>query len=238
MDAYLKVCKDASENDSVFAVFKSLREYRKILEHTSLKIGQKYFVTILKENESLLTKYPAFWTNDDYGSPVKHTFISGDKAVTCSATTMQYIGVLSNLIKLLGPLTEMKIIEIGGGYGGQCKIMHDYYGQNSYTIVDLFEANALQSKYLAKFGVKICSWSGNWSVKYNSDLTISNYALSEITEPLQTKYVRDILLNSKHGYITCNGPIHAMDELRAKFPSFKILPDIEGEREENFIITW
>lgn len=234
IDAYLKVCKDAAENDEVFAVFKSLPAYRKILEHTSYKQGEYYYnrVPIVYGTNPFGKDF--FTSNDEYGKPERFQY--GD--IVVSPTTLQYVYVFYKLEELFGSLKGRKIVEIGGGYGGQCKIIHDYCKPHSYEIYDLPEVVELQMKYLTKHNVK--AW-GFWKIKEEDiwcDLVISNYALSEITEPLQTEYVRKVLLNSEHGYITCNGPIHAMQEIKDKFPSFKISPDIEGERKENFIITW
>lgn len=237
INAYLKVCKDAVENDEVFAVFKSLPAYRKILEHTSMELGRRYFNSVYYDFPHWFSEAP-FLDNDKFGHPLRYKYISPDGVITASPTTLQYVYVLARLIELCGSLDRKKIVEIGGGYGGQCKIIHDCFIPHSYDIVDLVGVDKLQQKYLMKFGIEVLTWPGCWPRDYLYDLVISNYALSEVTEPTQTKYVRDILLNCSHGYLTCNGPIHAMQEIKDKFPTFKISPDIEGERKENFIITW
>lgn len=229
MDAYLKVCKEAAEDDNVFASFKRNPAYTKILEHTSKEQGQYYFDRIPIYSTS------SFTSNDDYGNPRKYQY--GDFLI--SPTTLQYHYVYNRLIDLFGQLKGLKIIEIGGGYGGQCKVVYDYCLPKEYTIVDLEEPGMLQEKYLSGFDIKANIVSPHFAERGRPcDLVISNYSLSEVIEPFQTNYVRAILLHAKHGYITCNGPIHAMDELKQEFASLKITPDIEGERKENFIITW
>lgn len=229
MDAYLNVCKQAAEDDNVFASFKRKPAYTKILEHTSKAQGDYYF------NRIPVIDSDFFTSNDDYGNPERFDYAG--KLI--SPTTLQYIYVLNRLLYFFRTLAGFSIIEIGGGYGGQCKIIHDYCRIESYRIVDLYEPGLLQNKYLSKFGIEAAIYEPDgYPVGPRYDLCISNYALSEITEPLQTQYVRDIILNSTHGYITCNGPIHAITELIDKFPTLKITPDIEWERKENFIITW
>jgi hypothetical protein len=236
MDAYLKVCKQAAEDDSVFASFKRNPAYTKILEHTSKLQGRIYFhsISLGTDDVSLFVKsnWHKFLLNDGYGDPEAYLYDS----LKISPTTMQYIYVASKISAING---VKNICEIGGGYGGQCLVYSQCYTYDSYTIIDLPEAGMLQKKYLSKHLLKPLLFSPyTYPVGRRHDLVISNYALSEVTEPLQTQYVRDILLNSTHGYITCNGPIHAILELRDKFPALKITPDIEGERKENFIITW
>lgn len=236
MDAYLKVCKEAAEDDNVFASFKRNPAYTKILEHTSKAQGRFYFHYLRSANDDLARFVKQNWNkfllNDLFGDPQMYRY--DDCSV--SPTTLQYIYVT---LMVSGHNAIKNICEIGGGYGGQCLIYAQCFMYDSYSIIDLPEAGLLQKRYLAKHLLKPFLFAPDeYPVGRPYDLCISNYALSEVTEPLQTQYVRDILSNSTHGYITCNGPIHAIDELRAKFPALKITPDIEGERKENFIITW
>jgi hypothetical protein len=227
MNPYLDVCRRAVEDDEVFAVFKSLPAYRKILEHTSQRQGEIYMYKIPGEYDVI-----KFMTNDVYGSPEMFPY----SGYLMSPTTLQYIYVLSRLEKLFGSLGGFRIAEIGGGYGGQSKIIQDKY-RVDYHLYDHPDVVNLQMKYLGKFNMSATGILYS-AAPLGYDLVISNYALSEITEPLLTEYVRKILLHSKHGYITCNGQINAMQEIKDKFPSFNISPDIEGERETNYIITW
>lgn len=223
MNPYLKICRDAVSDDQVFAAFKSHPDYTKVLEHTSYRQGEEYFSLI---NKQWLSEYN-FITNDRYGGPNLQVYDQW----AVSPTTLQYIYVLSRLVELCGSLDDMNIIEIGGGYGGQCKIIYDMFRPKSYTIMDLPAVCRLQYKYLSKFGITINSMPPN-----GPTLFMSNYALSELTEQGQGKDISAALV-CEHGYITCNGPIYRIEELR-KLPGFKISPDIKTERKTNFVITW
>lgn len=234
---YLKVCSDAVKDNEVFDTFKSLSAYKKILEHCSFKVANEYYRRVLKNNPYLLDISKIF-DNDKIGNPDR--FLYRDNKPFCSFSTMQYIGVLSNLIDQFGSLDGFNIVEIGGGYGGQCKVIDSVFNFNTYRIIDLLEPSMLQAKYLAANEVS------NWLVNSDADqansqpisLVISNYALSEVLEPQQTEYVEKILLNSKRGYITCNREIKAIDKIASKFDTFMISTDINSESKENFIITW
>lgn len=85
----------------------------------------------------------------------------------------------------------MRIVEIGVGYGGQCKIISDLYEFESYTLVDLPSCLPLAKKYLDHFEVRniICSTLDELDKKNQYDLVISNYAFSEITRGLQDDYI-------------------------------------------------
>ena len=190
---------------SFFNIFKKDEEYKKVLEHCSYKIGRNHYREILQNNPKLLKDFPNVWDNDKYGGALIEDFDD----IVSSSSTMQYLNVVSNLMINFGNLDNLKIVEIGGGYGGQCKIIGDVFKYKQYSIVDLEEVNQLQSKYLSKFSKKNIKFYNfkNYPKDEKYDLLISNYAFSEILEPLQTEYINNILANCKHGYITCNEKI-------------------------------
>lgn len=234
LEKYLKVCKDAATDDEVFRTFKSHPHYHEVLEHCPYNIGLAHWDNINDDyfNPEDMAK---FRQNDVYGNPTKYRFGS----FSMSATTVQYISVLSNLIREFGDLSGFRICEIGGGYGGQAKIILDVFGLKSYTCIDLEECTHLQKKYLGNFGYNlIMQFQTNENYEPREyDLFISNYALTEVSPSDQLKYVQDICLNCKRGYITANQPLNGLELLQEKF-NVKILPDIEGERKSNFVIVW
>jgi len=237
---YIKACEDAALYDAAFDCFKRDPRYTAILEHVNKNIAINYLEKIVQDGNDHLIFNGSFFDNDKLGDPEITNFQLFGLDIRASNSTIQYIGVLSNLIKKFGSLEDFRIVEIGGGYGGQCKIIQDQFKISSYDIFDLPQVNLLQEKYLKILGQFKCVevFSELDFAPTNYDLVISNYALSEILEPLQTEYVEKILLNSKHGYITCNGEIKAINKLKEKFPTFEISSDIKGERKDNFIITW
>jgi superfamily II DNA or RNA helicase len=111
--------------------------------------------------------------------------------------------VLADLLKYFWTL-DINIIEIGCGYGGQCKIIHDLFKPKSYTVVDFKEVLDLTSKWLANFNIKptLRSLTDDSKIKY--DLFISNYAFTEFTRQYQDFYAENIIKNCTMGYITCN----------------------------------
>lgn len=211
LDNYLRSCRNADIID-----FKQNPHLQQIWEHTKDSIAKSYFEKVKRENPFLLNmKY----TNDLLGNPVINNF-EGHK---WSNSTMQYIGVMSNLVREFGPLNSFKILEFGGGYGGQAKTIFDVYSPRAYHIVDLPQVCDLVNRYFPK----VETYTKMTGEHY--DLFISNYALSEIQE--NEKYI-DQLKKCKHGYITCNTPF-----VKLPFPHRRI-DDIEGERETNYILLW
>lgn len=210
LESYLQACRDAVKN---ITTFKQDERLHAIFEHCPKSIADEYYKII---PEWLLNKG---FTNDFYGSPKLHNY--GQKKF--STSTLQYIGVLANLVRMFGSLDGMRIVEIGGGYGGQCRTICDIYKPACYHIIDLPEVCELQRRYC--FADCYTSPTGQ-----QYDLVISNYALSEITE--NKLYIDEVVKRSKHGYITCNTDLVQLDFEHSR------LPDVTGERETNYILTW
>lgn len=200
---YPAFCSLAAKDDKVFKSFKKNPAYNAILEHATYKQGKGYLKVIISQTPELVNYLDKFRENDRYGEPVIYDYGSYGKF---SPTTLEYIKVLSNLKTIFGDLKNMKIIEIGAGYGGQSKIISDFFKINSYTIVDLKPVLSLAKKYLSKVGVKNVSFLTadelNKEEKY--DLIISNYSFSECVRSVQDLYFEKVIRNSQRGYITWN----------------------------------
>lgn len=200
MKEYAKICKRAVEDDLMFNTFKSKREYRKILEHVSFTQGLQYLQEIKDQYPYLLSYISKFITNDHIGTP--NRFWYNDILENISPTTLRYIKVLGDLTKYFN-LQDMDIVEIGGGYGGQCKIIHDFVKPHSYTIIDLPEVVHLVGKYLSKFDIEAILKDNTKDLKDKYDLCISNYAFSELSRRCQLVYL-DVINRSENGYFICN----------------------------------
>ena len=244
---YPDVCLKASQDDAAFNVFKTVPEYTQILEHTSVEYGQTYIDIIKRDNPQLLNEenLKKFKTNDDNGGSTPHNY--GE--FTIAPSTLRYIKVLSDLINIFGDLNGFKIAEIGGGYGGQCKVIKDYFDIKDYNIMDIPEANALTKRYLDTLGVKNFRNSSSDELNVEEyDLVISNYAYTELDRGLQDVYKTNIIDGSANGYITCNFIIHFAAGGGFSTYSREELLDLKGNTEvlteepltapTNFVLVW
>jgi hypothetical protein len=209
---YLRSCRDCDINN-----FKRNPHLTAIWEHCSEKIALQYLSDIVRDNAWLLDHK---FTNDHKGNADVKDFVIAQY----STSTIQYIGVLSNLIKHFGPLDGMRICEIGGGYGGQARTILDIYKPACYHIIDLPEVCHLIDRYIPEVDTFVMPTGQEY------DLVISNYALSEIRD--SGFYVRWVCKKSKHGYVTCN-----TNFLSLPFEHIRV-NDVKGERESNFILIW
>jgi len=178
--------------------FKNDPRYQYVLEHVDSKQGQEYldlvkteFAKFYEENKNDIINLCR--KNDSYGKPVQSYFVD---FCTCSPTNLRYLYqslLIIKYIKELG-LQDVKIIEIGGGYGGLylfIKSLSEYFDLSvaSYIIYDLEEAEALQEKYLDIHGLSLTSQE---DISEGSFL-VSNYAFSELPEYLRQEYENQVI---------------------------------------------
>lgn len=245
-DAYKNVCITASKDDHKFKIFKRDPAYNAILEHVSCDQGLEYF-RLINGNKKLMSFMNDFRGNDVHGSPRKMS-INGIGLI--SPTTIRYIKVLNDLINQLGSLDDLNIVEIGGGYGGQCLILSKMFKFNSYTIIDLTEPLQLAKKYLNVNKIKNVNFIDfcdldNQSID-NFDFLISNYAFTECNRNIQDMYFEKVIAKAKKGYITANAESWSncyntreiVYNLNKWFSSLKILPEEPLTAPGNCILIW
>jgi len=241
---YVRTCQVAVENEEVFSVFKSTPAFQTILEHVPVQLGQSYITNVANNNPKLLKNLQQFADgNDSVGTPLVHK-IDNNFNVVMSPTTARYIKVLSDLRTAFGSLQGYNIVEIGGGYGGLCKVISLEEDFANYYDVDLDEPLALAAKYASTTGinnfnpVKIEDLEKLENVEI--DLVISNYAFSECNYETQDVYIDKILSKAKRGYLTHNTAPERQSRTESKiceYENFKIF----GEdlcRKKHKIYTW
>lgn len=200
---YLSVCKKTAIDNQFFKTFRSNHAYCQILEHVDQAKGQLYFDLIKQNQPELLNYFDKFADSETIGSP--NTF-QYDRW-RFSPTTLRYIYVLSDLIKYFGFLNDLDIVEVGGGYGGQCKIIYDGFNPKSYTIYDDCNVIALQERFTSQFGISGVKFRSDCYETNKFDLFISNYCLDELESTTQTLYKDSVISNAKQFYITSNKPL-------------------------------
>lgn len=227
---YIDICKKALENDYIFNNFKRDSRYKQVLEHVSGQLGERHLKHIIPEllEEPYLSK---FKENDKYGNPGLSYY---NKTGEISATTLRYIDVLSNIITWIPDAIEGHIVEIGGGYGGQCKIIYDYVTPKSYMMLDLPVVTKLQRKYLELFNIPLTRHPDS-----PVDFVISNYAWSELSDELRSLYIDTIISNAKHGYITTNRGLYMIDEIKESVDAdVFVYEDVDWKHPNNKIVVW
>lgn len=199
VNPYLQICKLAARSPDYFNIFKSHPSYRHVLEHVSEDEGQKY----LDEIEiDYMDKLDEIKQNDSLGGPVTFNY---DEVGNISSTTIRYIKNTSDIITKFGDSFD-SIVEIGGGYGGLCKVLSSFVKFEQYLLLDLEECNLLSRKYLSHFNLPTLSHRSEEidEIDENFDLLISNYAFSECHKEVQQDYIERFIKKSNNFYITHN----------------------------------
>ena len=196
---YLNVCNYAANSDEFFKQFKSHPAYRHVLEHVSYEEGQQYLKEI---GIDYLDKLEEVKENDSLGSPVIYEYPSVGEI---SPTTIRYIKNTSDIINKFGNSFD-SIVEIGGGYGGLCKVLSSFIKFEQYLLLDLEECNLLSRKYLSHFDLPTLSYRSEEidEIDENFDLLISNYAFSECHKEVQQDYIKRFIKKSNNFYIMHN----------------------------------
>ncbi len=246
--SYLNVCTAAVKSEEVFSRFRRIGIYQHVVEGSIKSIGDQHIPHIKKKFPHILQHIDKFITSDTVGNPITHDNKHLDKFI--APTTCRYIKILAELVDFFGSLDDLDIVEIGGGYGGQCKIIYDYAKPRSYTIIDLPAVGRLAAKYLKCFGIEdvVFKTPGGYSFDESYSLCISNYAFSEFDRGYQDLYAEKIIKKSDKGYMVCNffGP-HAIKERLGGFtkkeiialqPTGIILPEEPESAEGNFLYIW
>lgn len=200
---YLSVCAAAATDPLVFASFRRSRAYVRILEHTTHDQGAEYFRIIARDSPHLLEEIDRFRANDNFGGPRLSNY---PEVGRISPSTLRYVKVLSDLERMFGHLTGADVVEIGVGYGGQCRIITSHWAVRSYTLIDLDPVLDLARAYLSRFETKTrLTFASPSSVEPGTyDLCLSNYAFTELTREVQRDYARRVVAGSRSGYMTCN----------------------------------
>lgn len=200
--SYRDICRLASQDETVFSTFRVHKDYGYNLGEWQDDTRKIALDIIEKEYPDLLEYTKKFEESEKFGGPLIHKTKLGN----FSDPTIRYIRTLGNIKTLFGSLDNFNIVEIGAGYGGQCKITSDAYNVNSYTLVDLPEVLALDKKFLTKLNVKNVQYMPPDTVPSATsyDLIVSNFAFAECERSIQQNYIDRILKYVKRGFITYN----------------------------------
>jgi len=245
---YRELCYRAATNDQVYKTFKRDPIYRNVLEHVTYDQGIEYLTVIQKKYPDLLSNWDEFSKNDLVGAPMVYFYpeLNG----YASPTTLRYMKIAGELKELFGDLNGKRIIEIGGGYGGQCKVLSDLFIFESYRHIDLPEPLALITKYLAELEVPNTQMTSSEECTAEScDLFISNFGFCECARSAQEEYMKKYILKSKTGYMILSNareylipkPYSLMEirrELLKNGYKVKLYAEEPMTNKKNILIVW
>jgi hypothetical protein len=240
--AYPQVCLLASTDYRFFNSFRRNPIYNKALEHVTIRQGSEYLREITKDPQ-VFNKMEDFKENDAYGNPRTFDY---PQVGRISPTTLRYAKVLADLKRIFRSLDGLSICEIGGGYGGQCRIINAFFQPASYCLVDIKPALMLAQRFLDHFTIRstLSFKTMNELERKSYDLVLSNYAITELPRSIQEVYFEKIIFPSRMGYITYNEISSPECRSYKRDEILRMIPHSEDEEEvplthpKNCIIHW
>jgi hypothetical protein len=210
----------------VFESFRLAPECKGIVETVPAIDGADYLAHVRRHSPSLMEHLPRFARSDTVGGPARYWYRTGAlRARRMAPTTLRYVKTAGDLQRLFGSLDSLRILEIGGGYGGLCKVITDVWRWRTYTIIDLVEPLALTHRFLRSFSIADIVLVDAMSVADSPradeyDLVISNYAYSELRLELQELYYRRVLEGIARGYMMWNVQPHPWESEQLQAEGF------------------
>jgi putative sugar O-methyltransferase len=214
-------------------------------EHVTREQGAQYLELVRRDNPALLAaNFERYRANDLLGGPVRYEY-PGIGSI--SPVTLRYMKVLSDLERHFGDLSGKRIVEVGGAYGGQARLIMERWRVESYTLVDLEPVLRLARRYLSTSGPypEMNFVPPTRVVQGKYDLCISNYAFSELTSDVQDVYGAALVAPADRGYLTCNfiRAVHGIgswskERLAMVHQATRWLPEEPLTFEGNAILVW
>lgn len=220
---FAEIALTAVKDDQQFSTFKRNPFFNLLWENLSKEEGEKWLQLIHERYGFLTDKMGRFAEGDRVGS-ARTFFYEGIGEI--SPSTLRLLAIAGELRLKWGDWSKMHMIQIGAGYGGLCKVLHDISACASYTVVDLPEQLALAKKYLGNFGLNnvIYVTPDQLSRGTSYDLAISDMSFSEFNGTFQQLFLDRILSVSKSGFLVGRVfPKHygvaplSLDELKRRF---------------------
>lgn len=243
-------CIAASKDSKIFNEFRRNTVTLSVCEYFEEKWDQKMIEHIEGGRSRFSDEdWTNFLKNDIIGSPICKDYMINHSKRLANCTTLRYVRILSQCLDLFEDMNSIEnIVEIGGGYGGQCRIILSYLPNIKYTLVDLPEVLLLMKRYLNEFpiseSVNLIDGTSELAEK-TYDLVISNYAVSEMNREVQEIYLQKIICHAKRGFIIWNNLSfrmgrggYSLEQFIEHIPNASVINEEPQTGIDNCIIIW
>jgi hypothetical protein len=183
-----------------------------MLEH-ELVLAAQLYIDYLRTELSDETIQRLADLNDQYGGAVKQV-ING---ISTSPSSIRYLRHSYDLCKhiLSKNLTNVTVVEVGGGYGGLALIMSEMskligVSVEKYIIYDLPQIQLLQQYYLSHHNIEMpiewrdCTTFGSDLSPDSTNVLMSSYCISELPNEFRKRYLQNLLPKIKAALLIWN----------------------------------
>lgn len=245
--SYLDLCGSLDAGTREFNNFRRNKSIISVYDHVPLDIGNEYLEEIQVDLETRVENFD--WAKvleiDSIGRPLRYYF---RRTGLLSPTMLRYVKTVLDFENQFPTANFEHIAEIGVGFGGQSSLILGRWNLKSYTYYDLPEVHNVVRHFLAKSNLvstEIIEYrDGRTPLPGVFDFVFSNYAFSELDRETQDKYLDNVILQSKHGYITWNNlgnyyhGAYSLADLVRLIPNSQISPEVPLTSKYNAVITW
>jgi hypothetical protein len=239
-----KSCARAAANDARFARFRRGLLHRVIVEATPPAEARQHMARLLRQTPHYAALFDKFVTLDHrIGAPTMTEFAPN---VWFAPNTVRYMRYMSDCETRFGNLDGATVVEIGIGFGGQCKIFFDRFAVGKYILIDLPGPIALARRVLTQLlGAETVAArllfleAGREGApaglpEGRFDLAISTLAFSECHRSIQQGYIETVLSRARCGYIHRNeiSSFFGVDSLRLAEIEAALPAKLEVEKDD------
>ncbi len=230
--------EQAAEDDRMFQGFKQHPLFNLVHENLSYEEGLACLNLIAGEFPALFDRLDRLRSNDLIGSPCVYAY---EKVGEFSPTTLHYVALCGKIEAKIGELDGKEVVQIGAGYGGLCRVLHELHNFKGYTIIDIPAALKLAERYLEESGIDGVRFVPIKELKQaiHADLVISDGSFFESSKVFQDFLIAKVVANANFGFFLGRSlPKHvgvvsySPKEIRKKLSKKEIEATIE--LEENF----
>lgn len=191
--------EQAASDDKVFHDFKRSPIFNIVQENASYEQGLASLNLILEKFPKLFERLDKLRSNDAIGSPRVYPY---DKVGEFSPVTLHYIALCGKIEEKMGDLEGKDVVQIGAGYGGLCRVLHELHTFKSYTIIDIPAALKLTERYLAESGVHGVRLIAVKDLKeeVHADLVISDASFFESSKVSQDHLIAKVAVHADSGF--------------------------------------
>jgi len=199
---YTEIVTAAVNDEDTFSNFRNNQQYKEILSHVSKPLAEKYYQNI-RNSLSHKEVIDNCERVSDFGNPQK-ILING---YNFCPSSLRYLNVALDVREKFIDKEIKNIVEIGAGYGGQALILESFFEIETYTFIDLQIVENDKTSII--FSIKHEPGSlyriiENFNKNNLFDLSISNYAFSELPKNLQKLALKKFINKSNNGYMIVN----------------------------------
>ena len=196
-EGYRAECAAAAADPDLFARFRRGKFMGGVVENKPQDWPALMLETVRAAAPEILDHWEDIRRLDAIGDPPRPPLPDGRPGL--SGSMAGYLMQAAMLRYWFGLLDGLRIVELGGGYGGLAALVSLLWRPASYTIFDLPEACDLQDRYLHAAGVPGAFLLKSRLQSHPSDLFISSCGLCEMGPGLVEAVGRRLIASSARG---------------------------------------